>query len=78
MMFTVICFLSRSVLGAVTIGLYVVLWGTEDDGKSERMVEQDNIVVKVESENNLSEPVLSENVNAESLILRRANDIALL
>ncbi|XP_044388914.1 nascent polypeptide-associated complex subunit alpha, muscle-specific form [Triticum aestivum] len=29
-----------SVLGAITIGLYVVLWGTEDDGESESMVEE--------------------------------------
>ena len=65
-------FLSRSVLGAVTIGLYVVLWGTEDDGESESMVEQDNIVVKVESESHCY-------LKTRTLILlRHVNDIALL
>lgn len=63
-----------SVLGAITIifGLYVVLWGKADDDKSERVairtdfesnVEQDSIGVKVESETNISEPLLSENTN---------------
>lgn len=38
-MFTVSLFLSHSVLGAITIifGPYVVLWGTEDDAKSESL-----------------------------------------
>ncbi|CAM0951447.1 unnamed protein product [Alopecurus aequalis] len=67
-----------SVLGAITIifGLYVVLWGKAGDEKSEKLaihrtdfesnVEQDSIGVKVESETNLSEPLLSENANAET------------
>jgi hypothetical protein len=68
----------RSVLGAITIifGLYVVLWGKADDVKSERLaisctepesiVEQDSIGVKIESETNLSEPLLSENGNPDT------------
>uniref|UniRef100_A0ACD5XSM3 Uncharacterized protein n=1 Tax=Avena sativa TaxID=4498 RepID=A0ACD5XSM3_AVESA len=68
-----------SVLGAITIifGLYVVLWGKADDAKSERLAilctdsesnaEQDNIGVKVESGTNLSEPLLSEDTNTETL-----------
>ncbi|KAK1631018.1 hypothetical protein QYE76_005333 [Lolium multiflorum] len=67
-----------SVLGAITIifGLYVVLWGKADDVKSERLairctdpesiVEQDSIGVKIESETNLSEPLLSENGNPDT------------
>lgn len=68
-----------SVLGAITIifGLYVVLWGKADDAKSERLaipctdsesnVEQDSsISLKVESATNLSEPLLSENANADT------------
>jgi hypothetical protein len=48
-----------------------VLWGKADDVKSERLairctdpetiVEQDSIGVKIGSETNLSEPLLSEN-----------------
>jgi hypothetical protein len=71
-------FLPHSVLGAITIifGLYVVLWGKADDVKSERLairctdpesiVEQDSIGVKIESETNLSEPLLSENGNPDT------------
>jgi hypothetical protein len=53
-----------------------VLWGKADDVKSERLairctdpesiVEQDSIGVKIESETNLSEPLLSENGNPDT------------
>jgi hypothetical protein len=53
-----------------------VLWGKAGDAGSERLaisctdsesiVEQDSISVKVDSGTNLSEPLLSENVNADN------------
>ena len=53
-----------------------MLWGKADDAKSERLairctdsesnLEQDRIGVKVERETNLSEPLLSEDVNADT------------
>ena len=62
-----------SILGAITIiaGLYVVLWGKADDVKGESLainssgskggVDSDCIGVRVQSQTNLSEPLLSDN-----------------
>ena len=67
-----------SILGAITIivGLYVVLWGKADDVKSESLainssgsrgrVDSDCIGVRVLSQTNLSEPLLSDSGNSNT------------
>ena len=67
-----------SILGAITIivGLYVVLWGKADDVKSESLainssgskggVDSDCIDVRVQSQTNLSEPLLSDSGNSNT------------
>jgi len=67
-----------SILGAITIiaGLYVVLWGKADDVKGESLainssgskggVDSDCIGVRVQSQTNLSEPLLSDNGNSNT------------
>ncbi|XP_039834868.1 WAT1-related protein At4g28040-like [Panicum virgatum] len=67
-----------SILGAITIivGLYVVLWGKADDVKRESPainssgskggVDSDSIGVRVQSQTNLSEPLLSDNGNSST------------